>query len=139
MRDIYTELRSLTDGDLEATETTTGMYIGQANVAGGVPISINVPEQDASADTLTITFEESESLAGTYRQIATAEPVITGTTVAAAPKQINLRLSNVLDYVRCVLTVTGSTPNFGAVTVGVDLGKYANVLTGGPATTAGGY
>jgi len=139
MRDIYTNLRNLSDGDLTVTETTTGMYIDQAGVATGVPISINVPAQNASADTLTITFEESESLAGTYRRIASANPVITGTTVAAAPKEINIRLSNVFDYVRAVLTVAGATPNFGAVTIGADLGSYQNVLQGGPATLARGY
>lgn len=139
MRDIYTELRSISDGNLTATETTAGMYIGQASVATGVPVRITVPEQNATGDTLTVTFQESESLAGTYRTIATMQPVITGTTVAAAPKNISVRLSNVFDYVRCVLTVTGATPDFGDVTVGVDLGAYANVLQGGPATLAKGY
>lgn len=137
MRDIYTELRTLSDGDLTATETTAGMYIGQAPVSGGVPISITVPAMDNDADTLTITFEESASLAGTYRAIATVQPVFDDTD--QVPAQQHIRLSNVLDYVRCVLTVTGATPNFGAVTVGVDLGSYANVLTGGPAATTGRY
>lgn len=138
MRDIFTEIRTQSAGALEATETTAGVYLGAAP-AVGTPIAIRVPEQDASGDTLTITFEESESVSGAYRAIATARPVVTGAGAAAAPKDINIRLANVLDYVRAVLTVTGSTPDFGLVTIGVDIGTYANVLQGGPATVARGY
>ncbi len=138
MRDIFTEFRSLTDGDLTATETTSGLYLGAA-APKGTPVRIEVPAQDASGDTLVITFEESDTVGGTYRRIATAQPEVTGTTVGAAPKEIDIVINNVLDFVRMVFTVTGSSPNFGPVTAGVDLGGYQNVLSGGPATVAGGF
>lgn len=137
MRDIFTNLRSASDGDLEATETTPGGYFGAAPVAGGIPFVIGVPEMDDDADTLTITFQESESLNGTYRLIDTVQPIFDDTDQVPATQHI--RVNNVLDYVRCVLTVTGATPNFGEVTVGVDLGSYPNVLTGGPAEQGGRY
>lgn len=137
MRDIYTNLREQSDGDLTATETTAGAYVGAANVAGGTPFVLAVPEMDNDADTLTVTFEESAELAGTYRAIATVQPVFDDTDQVPAVQHI--RVHNVLDYVRAVFTVTGATPNFGEVTLGVDLGTYPNVLTGGPATTTGRY
>lgn len=137
MRDIFTELRTQADGALTATETTAGAYLGAAPVAGGTPFVLAVPEMDNDADTLTVTFEESETLGGTYRLIDTMQPIFDDTDQVPATQHI--RVNNVLDYVRAVFTVTGSTPDFGLVTLGVDLGSYPNVLTGGPAVQTGRY
>lgn len=136
MRDIFTNFRTASDGDLTATETTAGVYLGAAPLVG-TPVAIGIPEMDDDADSLTITFEESAELAGTYRAIDTLQPVIDDTD--QVPATMHIRINNKLDYVRMVFTVAGATPNFGAVTAGVDLGSYPNVLTGGPAETTGVY
>ena len=136
MRDIFANFRTASDGDLTATETTAGVYLGAAPLVG-TPVAIGIPEMDNDADSLTITFEESAELAGTYRAIDTLQPIIDDTD--QVPATMHIRINNKLDYVRMVFTVAGATPNFGAVTAGVDLGSYPNVLTGGPAETTGVY
>ena len=138
MRDIFANFRTASDGDLTATETTAGVYLGAAPLVG-TPVAIGIPEMDDDADSLTITFEESAELAGTYRAIDTLQPIIDDAERSPVPTTRHIRINNKLDYVRMVFTVAGATPNFGAVTAGVDLGSYPNVLTGGPATTTGGY
>lgn len=139
MRDIFLNFRSQSDGDLTGTETTAYVYVGAA-APKGTPVVIEVPEQDAAGDTLTITFREATDSVGTgARQIGNAQPVVTGASVDAAPKKIVTVINNVLEYVAVVFTVAGSSPNFGEVTAGVDLGAFTNVLAGGPATIAGGY
>lgn len=130
MRDALNEWRNASAGDLEATETLAAIEIGQAPI-GGFPVVVHVPAQDASGDTLDITWEESATQGGTYREIQKTRPRVTGTGNAAAPISLQDVLVNNLPWVRCVLTVTGSTPNFGAVTVGIDAGARRNALTAG--------
>lgn len=133
MRDVLVEWRTQADGDLDATETTSGIEVGQAPIAGW-PVVVHVPEQDDAADTLDITWEESDAIAGTYREIQKTRPRVTGSTTAAAPISLEDRIHNNLPFLRCVLTVAGSTPNFGEVTVGMDAGKYRNALQAGAYT-----
>ncbi|MFA7296259.1 MAG: hypothetical protein WC211_03610 [Dehalococcoidia bacterium] len=133
MRDTYTNWRVIADGDLTATETAAGIEIGQAPIEG-FPVVVHIPEQDDAADTLDITWEESDALAGTYREFQKTRPRVTGSGTAAAPISLPDRLHNNLAFVRCVLTVAGATPNFGAVSVGMDAGAFRNALQAGPYT-----
>lgn len=133
MRDVFTNWRTQADGALDGTETLDPIKIGQAPI-GGYPVVVHIPEQDDGGDTLTITWEESATQGGTYRQFHTTRPQVTGTGSAAAPISLEDRLQNNLPWVRCVLTVTGSSPDFGAVTVGMDAGKFRNALQAGAYT-----
>lgn len=133
MRDTFTNWRTQDAGALTQTETTAGVKVGQAPIAGW-PVVIHVPEQDADADTLTITWQESADNS-TWRTFASTQPVVTGApsaaTSAANGLSLEERLHNNQEYVRCVLTVDGSSPDFGLVTVGMDAGKYRNALQEG--------
>lgn len=133
MRDAFTNWRTADDGDLEATETLSGIRVGQAPL-GGWPVIIHVPAQDDAADTLDITWEEApdnDGVAGTYREIVKTRPQVTGSGDAAAPISLADRIHNNYPWLRPKLTVAGSTPNFGAVTVGMDAGTFRNALPAG--------
>lgn len=130
MRDALNQWRTQADGDLEATETLDPINLGQAPI-GGFPVVVHVPDQDASGDTLDVTWEESATEGGTYREFAKSRPRVTGTGNAKAPISLRDTINNNLPWVRPILTVGGSTPNFGAVTVGIDVGSRRNALTAG--------
>src|SRR5690606_14312707 len=133
--DVFTNWRTEADGALSTTYTSSYIRVGQAPI-GGWPVVVHIPDQDADADTLTITWEESANGSTGERRFHTTQPVVTGASGAATsprPDGLSLRdrLQNNLPYVRCVLTVTGGTPDFGAVTVGMDEGAFRNVVTRG--------
>lgn len=134
MRDVLNQWRTSSDGNLTATETTAGIELGQAPI-GGFPVVVHVPDQFADADTLDITWEESATLAGTYREFQKTRPRITGASGAASAKVTSKSLQDVLvnnlPFVRLVLTVAGSAPNFGAVTAGIDVGARRNAIQAG--------
>ena len=130
MKDAYTNWREIADGNLTATETSAAIEIGPAPIVGH-DVAITIPEANAAADTLIITFTESATFGGSYATFNTLA-TITGTLVAAGPGDAlrrTVKLNNTLPFVKCVLSVTGATPDFGDVTVGIDVGIRTNVLT----------
>ncbi|MCR4339420.1 MAG: hypothetical protein NUW01_05980 [Gemmatimonadaceae bacterium] len=128
MKDSYSNWRTSEDGSLTATETTDAMEIGAAPTHG-FGVAIHVPAQDASGDSLTITFTESATQGGTYREFAAAHPVVTGSGDAAAPIDLNLRIYNTQPWVKCVLTVVDAgSADFGAVHVGLEPSAHRNDL-----------
>jgi len=127
MKDIYTNWRTSADGSLTATETTAAIEIGAAPTHGH-GVAVHVPAQNNAADTLDITFEESDTEGGTFRRFADVRPQVTGSGAAAAPIDLPLRIYPTRPWVRCVLTVAGTTPDFGSVAVGLDTGAHRNDL-----------
>jgi len=132
MRDAYTNWRTAEDGDLEATETSSAIKIGPAPVVGH-GVAITVPEQAADADTLDITFTESATESGTYREFAKVRPQVTGAGTLPASarthsRDFDLRIYNTQPWVKAVFTVGGSSPNFGEVSAGLDPSAYRNDL-----------
>lgn len=123
MKDAFTNWRTASDGDLEVTEPTAAIQIGAAGMVGHKGF-IHVPEGDGDAPTLNITIEQSATEDGTYTTFATIEEIDEADDRA-------FDLANILPWVRFVLTVGGTTPNFGAVHVGLDKGAHQNVLTVG--------
>lgn len=121
MKDANTNWRTAADGALTSTETTDGIFLGPAPVKGHGAV-VHVPEHDDDADTLDVTFEESDAEAGTYREFA-ALPQITG---ADSPGDYEVRLANRQPWVRAVLTVAGTTPDYGEVHAGLDDGAHPN-------------
>ena len=73
MRDAYTNWRTASDGDLDGTETTGPINLGQAPI-GGHPVVVHIPEQAADADTLDITWTESATSGGSYREFQKTRP-----------------------------------------------------------------
>ena len=131
MKDAYTNWRELADGNLTATETSAAIEIGAAPM-GGHDVQLTVPERNANGDTLDRTFTQSATLGGSYALVQTY-PQITGTVVNAEGGGITraIKLANTLPFVKAVLTVGGATPDFGDVTVGLDVGIRENKLTVG--------
>jgi len=127
MKDSYTNWRELADGNLAATETSPAVELGAAPIAGH-DVVVHVPAQNANGDTLDITFTQSATLGGSYVLFHTIAQI---TGASAAPTRRVAKLQNTLAFVKCVLTVGGSTPNWGAVSAGVDVGYRENVLTVG--------
>lgn len=127
MKDATNIWRDVDDVDLEATEgSITGIDVGPAGKHGH-PAQVIVPAIDAEADTLIVTWQESATVGGQYRTFATM-PTITG---ASAAGTYEIELQNRQRFVRPVLTVTGSTPNFGAVVVALDGAGVPNDLQTG--------
>jgi hypothetical protein len=131
VKDLYTNWRELDDGNLTATETSAAVKVGNGGQIGHT-LQVTVPARNADADTLDITFTESATSGGSYALFKTM-PQITGTAVAAAllaggSLTINTKLGNTLPWVKCVMTVGGSTPNFGRVHAGLDAGVAPNLL-----------
>ena len=129
MKDAYTDWRTVADGNLTATETSPAIELGPAPM-GGFPVQINIPEANADADTLNITFTQSATLTGVYATFHTLAE-ITGEDADDGIKR-QFTIQNTLPFVKCVMTVAGSSPDFGDVSAGLDAGAgHTNVLTVG--------
>jgi predicted flavoprotein YhiN len=88
-------------------------------------VQVHVPSITGTSPTLDIVFQESATLGGTYRRIATVEQI---TTAGDYP----IRVYNKQPFVRAVLTLGGSSsPAFGSVHVGLDDGAHRNDLQSG--------
>ena len=131
MKDAYTNWREIADGNLTATETSAAIELGPAPM-GGHAVMVTIPERNANADTLDITFTQSATLGGSYATFHTRAQV-TGTAVNAVSGGLvqKFTIENTLPFVKCVMTVGGATPDFGDVTAGLDVGARANFLTVG--------
>jgi hypothetical protein len=124
MKDVYTNLRTDADGTFDATETTPGQQWRPAPTKG-YGVQVHVPSITGTSPTLDIVFQESATLGGTYRRIATVEQI---TTAGDYP----IRVYNKQPFVRAVLTLGGSSsPAFGSVHVGLDDGAHRNDLQSG--------
>jgi len=112
----------LRDGstDLTSTENCTGKHVG-ASPYQGMKALVHVPEADDAADTLDIHFEDSPDDV-TYTDLeGGAMTQITGTTSAATYEFLLPKWTG--PYLRAVCTVAGTTPDFGAVTIGLTPGR----------------
>ena len=121
---VSDESYQLRDGstDLTSTENCTGANVG-ASPYQGIKAIVYVPEADDAADTLDIHFEDSPDDV-TYTDIeGGAMTQITGTTSAAVYEFVLPPWTG--PYLRAVCTVAGTTPDFGAVEIGLTPGRIA--------------
>lgn len=100
--------------DLTATATGTGKVIEGTPFDGPV-VRVSVPQATGTSPTLDITIQESDSLASGYTTVVTFDQI----TAAGVYYR---RYSSRKKHVRAVLTVGGTTPNFGKVQVGFATG-----------------
>lgn len=119
MRDVNLFFRNTTDS-LTATETSAWVAI-MGTPAAGLPIFVEVPKQSVG-DTLAITLQFSadgtNSIPGESLQL----DQLASTTVAITD---GVTMRKVIGgyrrkYARLILTVAGTSPDFGAVRAGVD-------------------
>lgn len=120
MKDALTNWRTSDGGNLTATETLAALDLaGQFPHVGSFDAVVHVPQATGTTPTLDITVQEAQTEGGTYRTIQTMPQIVAAGTY-------KVRLLNNRRWTRFVLTVGGTTPNFGAVHVGLDEGNVQN-------------
>ncbi len=100
--------------DLTLTATGTGKLI-EGTAIDGHYIRVSVPQATGTSPTLDITIQESDTLGSGYQTVVTFAQI----TASGVARRV---YSSKRKYVRAVLTVAGTTPNFGKVQVGFDTG-----------------
>ena len=100
--------------DLTTTATGTGKQI-EGTAIDGQFIRVSVPSATGASPTLDITIQESDSVGTGYVTVVTFAQI----TASGVGRRV---YSSKRKYARAVLTVAGTTPNFGKVQVGFDTG-----------------
>jgi len=100
--------------DLTVTATGTGKLIDGTAIDGQY-VRVSVPQATGTAPTLDITIQESDTLGSGYQTVVTFAQI----TTSVVARRV---YSSKKKYARSVLTVAGTTPNFGKVQVGFDTG-----------------
>ena len=109
--DALLMLRTTADGSLTATGTCAGVDISQTP-ADGATARVVVP---AAVDTTTLVVEVQVADTDTdasYETVAQSETI-------SATGEYNIRFATARKYARCKLSVAGTTPDFGAVQIGI--------------------
>jgi hypothetical protein len=122
---MFDDLLMLIDGDSDGSLTTTGTYSGvevDESPVSGLTFEVRVPAA-ASTTTLDIDIQQADTDAdGSYATIASF-PQIT-----AAASKISIGAYVWKDYVRASVSVAGTSPDFGAVSLGIvpNVHRFAN-------------
>lgn len=110
-------LRASSAGNLTATGNTAGLQI-DGTPFSGVFLRVHVPQATGTSPTLDITIQESADNSA-WRNV-----VIFPQITAAGPyRRIYASPGSFGKYVRAAMTVGGTTPNFGAVQIGIETGS----------------
>ena len=107
-------LRTTGAGSLTATETSAGVAI-KGTPLKGLAAVVNIPKKSVG-DTVLAKVQHSTNDA-TYTDLVSFETVASVTVASTTPIQLVRRFATELKYVRVELTVAGTTPDFGAVSV----------------------
>ena len=111
-------LRLASAGDLDANEQTeSGAFVG-ASPYQPIKVRVYVPAAGGSSPTLDLKFQESDD-DSSYSDIEGG--AMTQITAAGTHEFVMPRWTK--RYVRYHATVGGTTPNFGAVTIGFTPGQ----------------
>lgn len=106
-------LRAASAGNLTVTATTAALTIDGTGW-NGISVRLHVPQATGTSPTLDAKLQTSPDNsawtdAGSYAQVTAAG-------------EYRIRLATSKKYVRAVLTVAGTSPNFGAVQLGFETG-----------------
>lgn len=111
----------LRDGTSDLTATETGSFVTVDQPGPGLQIVVLVPEHNADGDTLDVVIDYSTD-GSTAEGTKLTFPQITGASSSPSRYALGLpQTSKAITHMRAVLTVAGSTPDYGAVTV--EIGK----------------
>lgn len=113
--DANLQFRNTTDS-LTQTETSAALKIGPTP-AGGLNLVIDVPKKSVG-DTMQLTLQHSTDNS-TFTNLTTIETVASVTQASTVPFKIVRPIDTQVPYVRTVITVAGTSPDFGAVKVRV--------------------
>jgi hypothetical protein len=105
-------LRKSTDGSLSTTGTYNGVAINETP-AGGMTARVVVPAAAGTGPQLIMFVQTSDDdVDANYKDIAVSEPI-------TAAGEYAIRFATQRKYARCRAEVAGTTPDFGAVQVGI--------------------
>ena len=107
-------LRTTGAGSLTATETSAGVAI-KGTPLKGLSAVVNIPKKSVG-DTVRAKVQHSTDNV-TYTDLVSFETVASVTAADTTPIQLVRRFATELKYVRAELTVAGTSPDFGAVSV----------------------
>ena len=104
-------LRAASAGDLDENEAGTGVALPGGTPARGATARIVVPQATGTDPTLDVEIQECATQGGTYATVAKVQITEAG--------EYAVRFGTQKGWVRHNSTVGGTTPNFGAVQIGV--------------------
>lgn len=113
--DANLQFRNTTDS-LTQTETSSALKVGPT-AAGQLNVVIEVPKKSVG-DTMQLTLQHSTDNS-TWTNLTTIETVASVTSASTVPFRIVRPIDTQAAYVRTVITVAGTSPDFGAVKVRV--------------------
>ena len=118
---MFDDLLMLIDGDTDGSLTTTGTYDGldvQESPARGYTFYAVVPAAAGTTPTADITIEQADTDANASYASVISFPQITAAGRYSVQASISKR------YIRAQVDITGTTPDFGAVSVGISPGQW---------------
>lgn len=107
-------LRTTGAGSLTATETSAGVAI-KGTPLKGLAAVVNIPKKSVGDTVLAKVQHSTDNV--TYTDLVSFETVASVTAASTTPIQLVRRFATELKYVRVELTVAGTSPDFGAVSV----------------------
>lgn len=131
--DTNLQFRS-TSASLTATETSATVEIPGGTPTDGLALVIDIPKRDVG-DTLAITLTHSTDNS-TFTTLETLETVASITATNSVPFKLVRRFYSRNRYYRTVMTVAGTSPDFGAVQARVGSSDEWNILSVGANATA---
>lgn len=111
---------SFGSSDITATATSTAVEIEAGTPNKGLAVRISVPQVADAGDTLTAKLTVSDSESGTYVDLASAPAGAYSWASGGKDIIIPFALPAGDDYyLKVVLTITGTAPNYGVPIAGV--------------------
>lgn len=131
MRDNNLLFRN-TSASLTETETSAALEINGTPLKG-MAVVINVPKKSAG-DTLIATLHHSTN-GSAWTTLVNFETVASVTEASTVPFKITRRFATRNKYVRLVLAVAGTSPDFGAVNAHIEsMAEWNDLKVGTTAT-----
>lgn len=124
MRDSQMLLRSTT-ANLTSTETSAAFTMGPTPL-DGLNCVVVVPQQGTQT-TFDLTLQDSTDNSH-WNTFLTFETLASNTQAVSTPVMQARRFQTLGQYIRSVVTVAGTSPNYGAVEVWLDDGPGFNFL-----------
>ena len=126
MNDANLFFRNTTDS-LTQTETSSALDIG-GTPAGGAVFFMHVPKQSQTDTIVAKLLFSTDDSDYTDEDTITIAIVSATATAVTAGRSIRRRFHTRYRYVKLELTVAGTSPDYGAVRAGVNIGPDNNFL-----------
>lgn len=122
-----------TTANLTATETSAVITVNETPISG-LSLNVIVPTQSVG-DTMQVALKHSTDNS-TYTTLIDMDVVASVTQTVTTPMMFRKRFATRLKYLKTVITVAGTSPDYGAVQVFIGDLDWVNNYTTSAATTA---